>query len=316
MVCVPEIGFGELVGRMVWGTGRPDSVQGVVRSVDDGIEHLQRVTRHGFRTREETTDGVVVRIIGQDASWFWDAEENRMRVRRHESSLGEMFDHAPIGGLEVGGHRPSWERWEGSDFTRPASPVAEVDFLGRDCYTVELAPPSHKPYPIRVTVDALTGLVLRVENEGFGTVTEWASVRIGDDVPDDVFEWNGPAEPLPSHAAQQAERHTEWEADEARRRGWLEARGFSILSLPASTTISLHDWDEDTGAIYASVEAHFDGTLLRRPASRQYWDEPDTVHYEHDYRWSDERWDWYLASETSVSAEQLDRLRNELRRTT
>ena len=55
----------------------------------------------------------------------------------------------------------SANEWTGSDFTRPTDrPVREIDFLGRHCWEVELAPPSYKPAPIQLVVDVATGTVL------------------------------------------------------------------------------------------------------------------------------------------------------------
>ena len=313
-----EIGFGELVGRMVWGTSEPDSVSGVIRTFDDeeGGESWQRVTRSGFFTREETLDGQVELIIGPDAKWYRDVDDRTMRVRRHDDDVDRLFGHAPIGGLSVGGHRPSWERWEGNDFTRPASPVEATTLLGRDCYTVELAPPSHKPYPLRITVDASTGLVLRKENVGFRSVTEWTEATIGEDLSPDTFIWSGPALPVPSHAERREDGRVEWEAERAGHYVWLAGRGLTAFHLPIPFEFGLHEHDDDTGSIYASIDARFSGTLLRRRTSDDDWAEPHTVNYLHNYRWSDQRWDWYLATDQPVSVADLTALKVALRTTT
>ena len=316
-----EIGFGELVGRMVWGTGEPDTITGLIRTLDDdeGGESWRRVTRSGFFTREETMDGQVQLIIGPDAEWFWDAEALVMRVRRRdedEDNVDRLYGHAPIGGLSVGGHRPSWERWEGNDFTQPTSSVEATTMLGRACYRVELAPPSHKPFPLTITVDALTGLVLREDNAGVGFRREWTEATIGADLAADTFTWSGPAESLPSEAEQHRAGRAEWEAEQAGNNAWLQARGFAAFQLPIPFEFGLHEHDDDTGSIYASVEINFHGTLLRRPTSTTDWDEPNTTHYPHDYRWSDQRWDWFLATMQPIAPADLVRAKTVLSTTT
>ena len=306
------IGFGELVGLMVWGSEAPDTCRGLLREVDEDGERRTRVSRDGYRTHRETEDGQVLHILGRDAEWHWDAEADVMRVRRHENDLAVTYGRSPIGGLQVGGHRPSWSRWEGADFTRPSSSVEPTEFAGRPCWTVELAPPQHKPFPLRLTVDAATGLVLRTENAGFGMVTEWLDVEIGIDIADDEFVWTGPAEPLPTHA----ERMLEHEADVAQRQAWLAGRGLATIALPTRIEVMPHEWDDDTGAFYASVRSTLSATLLRRPASDEPWDEPGTTHYDHTHRWADARWDWFLGTDDALAPDELAALQAQLRTTT
>jgi hypothetical protein len=309
---MPEpISFGALVGLMVLGSGEPDSVRGQIRSVGEGEEQRLRLARRGGLSRVENLDGTVRRIDGADAMWFR-GEQGEMVCRPHERGVHYVFAGSPIGGLDVGGERPSWSRWDGTDFTRPTGPVTSTQFLGRAAYAVELAPPSHKPAPLQLVVDAATGLVLRSSNRHFGTVTEWTDVEIGAELADELFYWDGPAVPAPSRA----ERDAEHEHDMAQRRRWLDARGIADLPIPLEPTLLLNQWDDDTGACHVTLETDGHGSLIRRPCSADRWTEAEHLGWQHVYRWSDERWDWCLAGDFVISDEQLSLLKVRLATTT
>src|SRR5690348_6478788 len=97
---------------MVWGPGTPDRFRGVVRRVDEGGEERKsRLARRGDLSRQEELDGTVERIVGEHATWFRDSDTGVMRVRQHEHQTNVLYSRAPIGGLDVGGPRGSWERW-------------------------------------------------------------------------------------------------------------------------------------------------------------------------------------------------------------
>jgi hypothetical protein len=301
--------FGELVGLMVWGTGRPDVFRGVIRRVQgDGEERRVRVARRGRLFREELLDGTVTEIVGEKAIWFREPEVGRMWLHRQEPRTYVDYARAPIGGLDVGGPRPSWERWTGTDFTRPTEPVTETEFLGRRAWAVELAPPSHKPHPLQLVVDAGTGLLLRETNRDFGTVEEWVELDLDPDLPDALFVWDGPADLVPSRA----DREAEHQAEQAERSAWLAQRGLATLRLPIECDVELHDWDEESGSLYADIYTTISATLIRRPHSDTAWSEPDSTNYEHSWRWSDGTWDWFLATETPLSEADLSTIKTRL----
>jgi hypothetical protein len=302
--------FGPLVGLIVAGPDRP--VAGIVRHFSDEGERFERVRRDGYRVRVESLDGEVHTIVGSTGSWHFYREEGPGRQPIYTALNSRSF-RGPLGGLDVGGARGSWERWDGSDFTRPADTVEPTTFLGRSAWTVELAPPSHKPHPLRITVDAETGMILRKWNEGFGSGEEWTEVSFGVDLADVLFTWDGPAI---THETLRAERDAEHERDMAQRSQWLVERGFVDLPLLAHGRLQLHDWDDEAGTLYASVNFDGFGTLIRRAASSTPWEEPGTANAPHRYRWTDARWDWFYASDTELSADQLAALKAALSRTT
>ena len=316
---VGAVAFGGLAGLIVWGRGTPDTYRGVVRRVepDDGsaagalTESRRRVAVRGELRREEDVDGTVLRIAGVDADWFRAPDRATtssgvLWMRRREAH--QDHQRGPIGGRDVGGPRPSWERWMGTDFTRPTGPVVEAEFLGRPAWVVELAPPSHKPYPLQLLVDAATGLVMRTANEGFGSVEEWLEFDVDPVLPDAIFVWDGPAKPTPSRE----EREAAWRAEEAERTAWLARRGLATIPLCLEAGVRLHQWDDESGSLYASVEPHGSAVLIRRPRSDEPWPEPETTNYPHSWRWRDENWDWFFATGASLSNSALGTLKAHL----
>lgn len=304
--------FGELVGLMVWGTGEPDSFRGVIRRVEAGDERRYRLVRRGNLLREEDLDGTVNLVVGMDATWFRDPEAGAMRVQFRELQRYVDYVHSWPGGLDVGGPRPSWARWAGTDFTRPTGPVTETQFFGRPAWAVELAPPSHKPYPLQLVVDGETGVLLRKTNADFGTVEEFVELDLQPDLSDALFVWDGPVKPFQSRADHEAEEQAERE----QRRAWLRQRGLATLRVPIDFEVDLHDWDDVSGSLYADIYETVSAALIRRAHSDTPWEEPETTHYPHSWRWSGGSWDWFFASDFRLTELDLQAIKAQLAFTT
>jgi hypothetical protein len=247
-----------------------------------------RVWRDGDRMRIEEPDGRPNLIVGDELCWQFDRDHDEP-----VSSPARVVRYAG-GGTELLSRRDAQE-FSGDDFTRPTGPVRETTFLGRRAWTVELAPPQHKPHPLQLVVDADTGIVLQQRNDGFGSVDEWVEFVLGEHLEPCLFSWDGPSR---SHRDEQADRDAEHEADTARRRAWFEANVAALpirLELDASTWV--HEYDE-SGAFQASIGASPLGMLARRPRSCTPWELgwSDVQH-----RWTDDTWDWAL----SLGAEKL-----------
>lgn len=181
--------------------------------------------------------------------------------------------------------RPDPDRWRGDDFTRPAGPVSRTTYLGRPAWTVELAPPTHKPHPLQLVVDAETGLLLQQRNDGLGIVTEWTELVVGEELGPDLFTWDGP---VVTWEAQRSERRREREAEDRelteRTRRHL---GLTSVVVPLRVTVEIHAHEPD-GSLHGGIAEV--GSLHRRPLDDGPWAQvqPDA------HRWSDTRWDWAL----------------------
>jgi hypothetical protein len=198
--------------------------------------------------------------------------------------------------------------WLGNDFTRPTGPIRRTRFLARPAWEVELAPPRHKPHPMQWVVDAAIGIVLQQRNDGFGSVTEWTELVVGEPLDASLFGWDGPTR---DEADLRAAQLSEDEADMAARRDWFTA---SVASLPLPmhmlAGVRVHTYDSLTGAFEASIEAGGLGTLERRPRSSEPW---ELGWHEVQHRWTDDTWDWALSVyDTTFGEEGLAVLRQHL----
>jgi hypothetical protein len=199
----------------------------------------------------------------------------------------------------------------GDDFTRPTGPVGHTTFLGREAYTVELAPPAHKPFPIQLVVDSETGLVLQQRNDGFGSVDEWVEIVVGERLDEDqLFRWQGPVR---SEADERAEYEREWQADQAHRTDWFRANVAALpLRVELDLSVHVHVYEPD-GSFEASIGCGHLGSLARRPSSQQDW---PLGWSEVQHRWSSDGWDWALSMHDDQLTEAgLARLKQALSRT-
>ena len=174
-------GWAALLTLMVHGPDPEPTLRGTIRSSPDksaaeldgdGSSSPEdsswlRVWRDGHRLRVEDSEGNVSLVVGNDTCWHFDGHPDRPVM----SGCG--ITHGP---WLLTRRDPS--DFIGDDLTRPTGPVGSTTFLGRTAWTVELAPPAHKPYPIQLTGDAETGIVLQERNDGFGTAVEWVELQV------------------------------------------------------------------------------------------------------------------------------------------
>lgn len=191
--------FAALVTLMIHGPGSEDRIRGEVRAAiieERLVQFRYRVARRGELVRCETLDGGIYVIAGRDTVWLGDPNTGRLRV--HPRPQG--YTPAPDD-FEFGCARPTDDQWTGDDFTIPTGPEAAVTFLGRAAWSVELAPPPHKPFPMQLVIDADTGLILREGNDALGSFHEWAELDPDADLPDGLFTFDPDsdvlADPLP-----------------------------------------------------------------------------------------------------------------------
>ena len=252
----------------------------------------------GVRLRVEEPDGAVDVIADADTCWQWE-QGSDVPV----TAARELLRLSPgaIGLLE----RRSADSFLDDDFTRPTGPVGVTNYLGRTAWTVELAPPSDKPHPTQLVVDAETGLVLQKRNDGFGFREEWIEFETAEHFDDALFRWDGAVR---EREIDQPPGRAEHEEDMARRNEWFEAN-VATLPIPLELAADVHIFRyEDDGAF----EGQIGGMLIvaRRPTSDSAW---DLEWHAVDHRWSTDRWDWALQfDQTSLTERGLQRLKRHL----
>ncbi|GAA3970864.1 hypothetical protein [Gordonia caeni] len=297
-------GWVEVLTRMVDGPVAP--VTGVVETVDPEPEFRMwfgelpvfvgfppgavRVWRDGAKLRVDLPDGTPVFRGDGDRSWSFDpAQPAQSPVsgparRVHYTGPADML----VGLRDAN----DWARTD--DFTRPTGrPIAEIDFLGRPAWEVELAPPEHKPYPIQLVVDRATGTVLEMRNDGAGVRASYVEFAQAD-VPHDWYTWDGPVLDVAERDAREGARFDE---EQAGRRAWFaENVGAPEFTLPLALTFgepSVHGArpaaDGTLEASLRSTTGNLHARLARRPHSPQPWDPAWDGDVE---RWSDGDFDW------------------------
>jgi hypothetical protein len=290
--------------HLAWGGLHPPVLTGRRGHLDASVAPAPpiRVWRDGRRLRIEEPDGSLNVIVGDTTCWQFDSAHDAPLTA--PSTQLRYFGN----GTQLVSRRDAAEFLE-DDFTRPTGPVRAATFLDRAAWTVELAPPAHKKFPIQLVVDAQTGLVLQQRNDGYGSVDEWVEFVVGEPLADELFTWDGPARSL---ADQEEERRTQHEADLTRRRDWFEANVAALpLRVEVDLTVLVHVHDDETGAFEASVGADSVGSLARRPRSEIDWERPGLTTDTH--RWSTPRWDWALTFwRADVTTESIEKLKRDL----
>ena len=293
----------ELIILVFFGESEEQPFTGVVE-VDDTYEdedddlawpRTVRVHKRGRCYRVETLDGEVLYIKGADRSWRFSPG----------ADVPAMTDHADDEELAFGSYgyaieRPEPTRWRGNDFSLPTGPAQRTTYLGRDAWRVELAPPPHKPAPIVLTVDAVTGMQLRWHSERFGDVFRWIELEHDVTHDDSLFVWEGDAISSASISSENREaddaRHAQDMADRAR---WMASRRLAQVEVTVRVDLFPHEWSDEDGSFFASFNTRVDGMVARRPHDDDEWD--IDAHYDHMERWSDGTWDWVIGSDADPS---------------
>lgn len=293
----------EVLVTMADGPNLP--IRGVIRKTPDAPERINfatvgdrepmmvgvgsgnvRIWRDRSSVRVETVDGQPLFVTDGETAWqFGPPGEPPLRNAAHRVRyLGTGSD------LLFNRAARDWLR---DDHTRPAGPIEEIRFLGRDCWAVELAPGPHKSGVLRIVVDRETGAVLEQRNDSSGFCVSYVELQVGAATEPELFTWGGPARDQDEVRREQAavqraehERRLEWFRDNV-------SDGLPVVRIPLPLRVSdLHSLDVETGAFQASVTAGFvSGMLARRPRSNQPW---NLLWHAATHRWSTEEFDWAL----------------------
>lgn len=265
-----------------------------------------RVFKDRQRYRVEALDGTLLTI--RDATDVYVFHPPGHELHDHEP--GVPTKSAREDGIHPGAHgadiaRRSPRDWSGDDFTTPTGPPRAVTCLGRPAWEVELAPPPHKPSPLVLVVDAVTGMTYEQRSAAFGVLSRWTEIVTVESHPDELFRWDGEVyEYWATSGPMTQDDEREWERQRAER---VASMGLGPLELTVPVTTYPHEVEDD-GSFFVSLSADAQGVLVRRPTSSEPWD-PD-ISYPFVTQWSDGHWDWCVASDSS--AQHLDQIRRQL----
>lgn len=238
-----------------------------------------QVWRHGAKLRIESPEGLLVFIT--DGARAWDFSQDPAAPLAGTPAQVRHFGDYQL----LLGYRDARD-WQGEDFTRPTGPVQEVEFAGRQCWTVDLAPPEHKPHPLRIWVDVESGQMLGVRSEAGGEGQEFTDVVVGEEFDDALFAWDGPVTTIEELDERDRARRREREREQA---AWF-AEHVSAAPLRARAWIDFTPRFVNRQASGA-FDAHGDTTAIaRRPRGADGWDPDWGGNPRHT--WSTPEWDW------------------------
>lgn len=265
-----------------------------------------RVFKDRDRHRVEDLDGTVLTI--RDATHVFVFHRRGHELPDHvpgvpTKTAREEDIHPGAHGADIARRSPG--DWGGDDFTTPTGPAREVSYLGRPAWEVELSPPPHKPSPLVLVVDAVTGMTYEQRSARFGVLSRWTEIVAVDSHPEELFTWGGE---VYEHEGSFCEMTDEEQRDWDRERAEAVARlGLDRLTLTTPVEAWVHEHDDD-GSFFVSLNTSGHGALIRRPTSPEPW-VPD-ISYPFVDLWSDDEWDWCAASDSS--ADHVAQIRRQL----
>lgn len=204
---------------------------------------------------------------------------------------------------DVAGLLGPWDP-DAGDFSRAVARPTATEALGRPAWQLALRPPPHKAGPLLLTVDAATGLRLRLNNPAAGMRHEW--------------EWlivDGPfAEPdLASLGEVTADDRLpdRWQRLE---RLWADRQLPTLTTWPSGYRAT---WFAGSRGWLSAVDtATGPPVLLAHASAGEPLPAPDDIEMLPEarrYDWTDDRGDWALWSPRPLDDAELDRVRRSVR---
>jgi hypothetical protein len=248
-----------------------------------------RLYRWGRRSRIESLDGHVLFVSDGTTAWDFTSEPNRPRC----TELRRV--HSPGSGryLVI---TPRVEHWVGDHHARPTGPVTDLEFLGRRCWSVDLAAreSDRRPEPsMRLVVDAETGTVLGQHSGDGIDGAAFTDLTVGEPVDPSLFTWDGPVvsdDESRARAGHGGPPATRWEESMHWFQENITADPIHVPVLTDFTPRLVELTDPQSGAFSAPLGTdQRTGWLIRRPRSSTPW--RVKVHG-HQAAWSTPDFDW------------------------
>ncbi|HSF26958.1 MAG TPA: hypothetical protein VLC50_05510 [Actinomycetes bacterium] len=187
-----------------------------------------------------------------------------------------------------------------NDFSLPMGPATAVTVAGRSAWEFVLAPPPHKPHPLRVAFDDATGVVVRMAVPELSFLIEITELAVNLELDAQTFTWTGPV----------ATDQYDDIVGQARAREWLEQQRVPVPRWwPDGLGYSPASGDPETGALSVELSAPGEPMLARWPiggAQPPYWDL--RTEGRHVHTWSDGTWQWALAVTAPLTDDDLARV--------
>jgi hypothetical protein len=188
-------------------------------------------------------------------------------------------------------------------FSIPRGPITVSTVARRPCWQILLAPPGREQHEMIVDIDQATNAVLseRIPDAGFTVAA--IEVTIDAPIPDSMYEWDGP------FSTSDWDEYLDLEAGQE----WL---GNNAVPVPQWwPTVPRPRWDgmsadARTRAFQASLDdENHEAHIARWPLDGQplpYW--LGRIDGCHSYRWQRGPWQWELAADAELSADDFARV--------
>ncbi|WP_072690760.1 hypothetical protein [Rhodococcus marinonascens] len=246
-----------------------------------------RLYRWGRRSRIESVDREVLFVSDGSSAWDFTCDPDRPRCTelRRVKSPGSGR-HLAI--------TPPVTHWAGHHHARPTGPVTDLEFLGRRCWSVDLAPREslNMPKPsLRLIVDVDSGAVLGQHSGDGIDGAAYTDVTVGEPLDPSLFAWGGPVVTDDESCARIGQGDT---PDVERAMQWfrenITAEPIHVPVLTDFTPRFVDSIDRQSGAFSAPLGPDQPaGWLIRRPRSTEPW---AVKTYGYQIAWSTGRFDW------------------------
>lgn len=286
----------EILVRAVAGEAHEQPTEGVVavRLDDDDADLTRfRVWKHADRWRVEDEDGRP-RCI-QDDRFTYDFAHDRDEPYRTERARGDASDDSVVDFLR----RPEPTDWrpDDDDYSRLASPPRRTVHLGRDAWEVALEPPRHKSGELVRVLDAVDGRLLEERNTVHGPLARWEEMHELDDLPAEIFTWDGPYAAVYAFGEDDVPEELRDEVERERRASetFLAALELDDLVLTGTGEASAYVEAGGYAMVHWSADAGF--RLQRHPVDAPVDEDDDDLGDRAERSvWADDRWRWTLVT--------------------
>lgn len=225
----------------------------------------------GRRSRIESLDGQVLFVSDGTVAWDFTSDPQQPRC----TELRRV--HCPGAGRHLV-LTPPVTHWVGHHHARPTGPVTDLTFLGRNCWSVDLAPRERRELTessLRLIVDADTGAVL-AQHSGDGVDgAAYTDLTVGECLDPSLFSWDGPVvtdEQSRARAGHGGPSATRWEEAMQWFRDTVTAEPIEVPVLMDLTPRLVDRTDPHSDAFTAPLGTdQRAGFLIRRPRSNTPW---------------------------------------------
>lgn len=284
---IAAVAFTTAVGRIAW------------CDVDDDGATTERTSRFWYapgRGLRLDDDRGIRYLTSRDIQLVRDADG---RMERRDGPIGLAGPDDPR--RMLGGPGVANDLRNLNDFRAPEHEPEPTTVVGRRGWRVTLSPSPNKPYPLQLVVDDTTGTVLERRPLGTEAWIRLIEFEFDRELPHDVLT---PTDRITTDriTTDRAEQPTRQEASGQRppAPAWPTPRYW-----PTGLAIEIHEADTDTGEFVGMLQGGTAMLARWRNGAEPPSEAERAAAVLHQYRWSDERYDWLLAVQSPLAPDDV-----------